>query len=770
MTMNTPSPLAGLRVVELSGHVAGAYCGKLLAGYGAEVLHISGGHDAALDDAARTWFHTAKSMLPDDTAHNAAALTALIARADIVLDAWGHGVLDALGFDDTALQQLNPQAVFCRITPYGQTGPKRSWAADDITLYAGAGLMQSTGDGTREPLNARPRIAELTAGMNAYIACIAALLRRQRDGGGDVIDLSIVESAMDNYEVAIMEYLTLGKVARRNGDQHAMVPWRTYPCADGNAAIIGGPIRHWLKAASMFEAPELLSPELEAMGGRIAHRARTEAAMKPWLATQTRQALFHRGQQAGLAWAPLASMREALDDPQHAARGYFVEAPDGGRMPGAPFRLQRGAWRDAPTTTRDATTGFRMPVATVAQSPTAPLDTHGSAPFSGLRVLDFTHDWAGPHAARLFADYGAEVIKVEYPQRLDGMRGGYVDKIDAHPRFWQLHRGKQSLTLDLKRDDHRAVLDRLLLDTDIVIENSRSGVMERKGYGYERLRTLNPRAILLSMSAFGATGPYADYCGYGGTLEAISGLQSLTAYDADSPWFRVREMDVMNGIMGTCAAVTALWQRAQDGRGQQIDLSENETTGWFVGEFFLQTSRENHTPAPLGNRHAIHAPQGCYPAQGDDRWLALCVRTDAEWQRLAQLIGGDALAQDSRYATAAQRRDAHHDIDAALCTWTRQHDVADAAIALQSLGIAASPVMSAADLAGDPQLLARKWFLHVDQDRLPGLPFHFARGGGNVRARGPVLGSHNETGFAAAGVTPLPDLSPEQIGTAYALH
>jgi crotonobetainyl-CoA:carnitine CoA-transferase CaiB-like acyl-CoA transferase len=777
----TPSfPFAALQVVELSGHVAGACCGKLMAGFGAELMQIDGGHDAALDEAAQTWFHAGKRRLP--AAPDRATLERLLRQADIVIDAWGVDVLDAAGFDAATLRQLNPQAIVCRITPYGLNGPKRDWAADDITLYASAGLMHSTGDGSHAPLNAGPRIAELTAGMNACLACVGALLRRQRDGGGDDIDLAIIEAAMDNYEVALMEALALGRIARRNGDQHTMVPWRTYPCADGEAAIIGGPIRHWLKAAAMFEAPGLLDPALATMGDRIARRAETEALMRPWLATQTKQALFHAGQQAGLAWAPLASITDALADPQHAARSYFIDVPGGGRMPGTPFRLQRGAWSCLPLPPGEGrgegrasaeaphTGAPAFPHPALTRRPLPEGEAKDKAPFAGLRVLDFSHDWAGPHAARLFADYGAEVIKIEYPRRLDGMRGGYVERIDAHPRFWQLHRGKQSLTLDLKRDADRAVLDQLVREADLVIENSRPGVMARKGYGYTRLQSLNPRIVLLSMSAFGATGPYAQYCGYGGTLEAASGLQSLTAYDARSRWFRVREMDVMNGIMGACAATIALWQRAQDGLGQWIDLSENETTAWFAGEFFLRASRTGQQPAPRGNRHDVHAPQGCYACAGastdDERWLALCVRSDGEWQRLAAQIGGDAL--DSRFATVAQRRALHDTLDSLLAGWLRTRDATQAASELQGIGIAAAPVMNAADLIADAQLAAREWWLQAGDDRLPGLPFLYARGGGAVRARGPRLGDANADWFGRAGQGP-PALDPASIGTAYAI-
>lgn len=763
------SSLDQIRVIELSGHVAAAFCGKLMAGFGADVRQLPApeslpGFALAADEQA--WFHTAKQRLALDPARDAEAFAALVRGADILLDGWGLGVLAQAGFDAARLQVLNPGLVLVQITPFGQDGPQAAWQASDLTLYGLSGLMQSTGSGTREPLNARPRMAELTAGMNAYCAAIIGLLRRERDGCGAIVDLAIREAAMENYEAAIAEFLNVGKVARRNGDEHNMVPWRTYPCADGEAAIIGGPIRHWLRAAPLFEAPGLLSEKLQTMGGRMANRAETQELMKPFLQRHGKRELFHLGQKHRLAWSYLASMPEALAEPQHAARRFFIEQPraDGvpATMPGAPFRCARASWQDRPAPARAvAAPGWDARPACTGRPSAAPL--------AGMRVLDFTHDWAGPHAARFFADYGAEVIKIEYPQRLDGMRGGYVGKVNEHPRFWQLHRGKKSVTLDLKRPEHRAVLDELVRGTDLVLENSRAGVMEAKGYGYERLRQLKPDIVMVAMSAFGATGPYAGYCGYGGTLEAISGLQSLTAYDGHGPAYRVREMDVMNGIMGICAGITALWQRQRGGGGQWIDLSECETTAWFVGEFFAEVARSGRQPEALGNRHADHAPQGCYAGQGQDRWLLLSVRSDAEWQALAGLLGG--AAQDARYASASGQRRHHDEINALITAWSRDRAVESAVAELQAAGVAAGFVASSADLAADPQLAARGWFQDAAGTRLPGLPFRIDGFTPRIARRGPDLGADNAGFFAAAGVSGSePDLSPEQLGTAYALY
>lgn len=756
------SDLSRLQVLELSGHVAAAFCGKLLRGFGARLLRVPvEGPGFELEADEQAWYHGHKPMAK--LALDSEAFAERLAQADVLIDGAGYDVLAAVGWSAERLRALNPGLVCVQITPHGQTGPARAGPASDLTLYAASGLMRSTGSGEREPLNARPRIVELTGGMNAFFAVITALLRREQQGGGEVIDLALRESAMENLEVAIAEYLANGKVARRNGDQHAMVPWRTYPCADGQIAAIGGPIRHWLKAAAQFEIPALLDEKLADMGGRIAHRAETEALLKSWLATRPREELFHWGQQQGLAWAPLRSMPEALNDPQHLARAFFrpQRGADGIErvQPAAPFRPEGLDWNEAAR-------------AEAAWSPRAACEPRSeAAPYAGLRVLDFSHDWAGPHAARLFADYGAEVIKIEYPRRLDGMRGGYPAKINEHPRFWQLHRGKRSLTLDLKLDSHRAVLDALVRDADLLIENSRPGVMARKGYGAARLRELNPRLVTVAMSAFGADGPHAQYAGYGGTLEAVSGLQSLTVYEAAGPAYRVREMDVMNGLMGACAAALGLLLREHEGRGQWIDLSEYESTAWFVGELFALTGCTGMQPAPLGNRHPRFAPQGCYAAAGEDQWLTLSVRSEAEWRALAGLLGDPALASDARYANAEARQRHHDELDALIAAWSAQRRAPDAAAQLLAAGIAAAPVASVTDLAADPQLQARDWFQTVDGLRLPGLPFRLGRGGGAVRARGPDLGEANAELFAAAGQSDaVPELQPGQIGTAYARY
>lgn len=773
------SSLDGLRVLEFSGRAAGAYCGKLLAGFGADVIRIPGGAMSPLDDDERAWLLGGRRearLDPNDLLQRA-SLETLLRNADIVIDAWGIDALAKHGLDAPRLLHLNPRVVLCQITPFGQTGPRRAWQAEDITLYAASGLMAATGDGAREPLNARPRVCELNAGMHAFLACLLSLLRRDRDAAGEIIDLSIHEASLDSHGLALKDFLTSGRVARRNGDQPMMVPWRTYACADGEAAIIGGPIRLWRKAMEAFGIPGLGEPRLASVADRIRHRAEFEGLLAPWLKSKDRLQLFHLGQSQGLAWGYVASLTDAIESPQSAARGFLVPTAGTGtrtRIPGAPFRASRSRWRQTLTTASPVIPAAQ--VGTAWSAPRRPVPfapgTHArerAAPLAGIRVLDVTHDLAGPHAARLLADFGAEVVKIEYPKRLDGTRGNDVERLET-PQFAQLHRGKRSLAVDLDLPEHRAVVASLLRDVDVVLESARSGVLARKGFPFERVCATNPDVVWISMSAFGATGPWSAYRGYGETLEAITGLQSLTAYDGDSAHFRIGNLDAMNGVMAACAAMTALVHRARTGEGQWIDLAEAESTAWLIGEHFARASRAGTQPLPIGNRHATHAPQGCYAAHGEDRWIALSVRSDEQWRRLARILGRESLADDPRFITSWERRARHGVIDALIGEWVRWQDPEGAVEALQAQGIAAAVVATAADLAADAHLAEREWFQAVGSERYPGFPFRLGSGGVRIRGHAPRLGSANAELFAAAGHTgELPDLAPELLGTAFAM-
>lgn len=398
-------------------------------------------------------------------------------------------------------------------------------------------------------------------------------------------------------------------------------------------------------------------------------------------------------------------------------------------------------------------------------------------PLMGIRVIDLGHEWACPHTARFLADFGAEVIKIEYLKRLDFLRGGittdqaYNNKV----AFWQVHRNKQSLTLDLRDPLEKDIFEQLVKQADIVLENSRPGVFDRLGLGYARLSELKTDIILVSMSAFGNTGPEAQYRGYGGTIEALAGIQSLTGYGPDESFRRIREMDVTNGIMGAAAALTALIARQQTGQGDWVDLSEMESASHaLIGEHLMDCAVNGTSFVPRGNRHAEFAPQGCYPCQGDDAWLVLTVQTDVEWQYLCEVLNRPHLATDSRLTSAEGRHRHHDEIDGYITEWSRTLTAMEASEALQASCIAAGPVLSMLELTQDEHLQKRDYFQQLgsapDQGRYPGFPFRLSRGNGRLLTRGPDLGAHNReivAGLLGLPEARIPAIDEGKIGTSF---
>ncbi len=393
-----------------------------------------------------------------------------------------------------------------------------------------------------------------------------------------------------------------------------------------------------------------------------------------------------------------------------------------------------------------------------------------------IRVIDFSHSWAAPHCARLLADFGAEVIKVEYIKRLCLLRGARKqDKIyNTHSAWQQVNRNKLGITLDLHVEEDRQTFRELVRTSDVLIENSRPGVMDRFGFGYKELAEVNKKIIMLSMSAFGNTGPFSTYAGYGAVFEAMSGMQSLTAYSKNGPPQRIREMDITNGVMGSGAVMTALLHRRKTGRGQHIDLSQLEAaTHATIGEHLLGHAAGKQQSPPLANRHRYFAPQGCYPCRGEDKWIVITIRSDDEWQRFCRVMGQNGLASDGRFETNADRHKHHDVLDDIIASLTKNHGNAELMHILQNEKIPAAAVLNMKEIAEDPHLRERRYFsadVAGSGKTFMGLPFRLSRGAGAIKWRGPDLGEHNTRIFkqigpkSASSVEPIPE---NEIRTAF---
>src|SRR5882724_1674971 len=367
-------------------------------------------------------------------------------------------------------------------------------------------------------------------------------------------------------------------------------------------------------------------------------------------------------------------------------------------------------------------------------------------PLDGIRVLDFTWVVAGPVTTRILADLGADVIKVERRGSLDfgDRRGGLSGS---------LMRGKRSIMLDL--NDPRAVdlARRLAVVSDVVVDNFSARVMTNLGLDYETLVRLRPDIICVRMTGFGLDGPDRDHVSYGPTLQALTGYTLLMA-EPDGPpaGFGYSYSDLAGGNLGALAVLAALWHRRRTGRGQLVDLAQLETVASVLGPVLLDRALHGGASVPAGNasQEAPGAPHGVYPCAGEQRWLAITVFTDAEWERFTEAIGGPAWTRETRFATRAGRVRHAAELDRHVAEWTRGQQAEEAMALLQRARVAAGLVANAEDLcARDPQLAARGHFVDVPTPdgrtvRVDGPPFLLSETPGRVGGPGPLLGEHTD--------------------------
>ena len=394
-----------------------------------------------------------------------------------------------------------------------------------------------------------------------------------------------------------------------------------------------------------------------------------------------------------------------------------------------------------------------------------PISSDNSMALEGIRILDFSRIWAGPHATKLLADMGAEVIKVEStkawdPHRIilgsgnlpDGERG--EDYWNRSGWFNTLHMSKYGVTAEMRHAKGKALLEELVSISDVVIENFRAGLMERRGFSYEVLRKIRPDLIMVSMPAFGNTGPWKDFIQYGIGQEQLGGIASMNGYlDDPSPVKSgVNFGDPISGSHAASAVMSALYRRRRTGQGMFIDLSQLESSIMTIGEYLLGFQMSGNNPGNRGNRHPVYAPHGVYDCAGDDEWVTIAVSSDAEWQSLCGVMGKPELADDSRFMDILGRHKHHDEIDEAISEWTRDRDSTEVMNDLQSKGVAATPVLKGGGIFNDPHVQDRGVLEFVDHPAcgpyfMPGISWKMSKTPGKVRWPAPMLGEHNSRIF-----------------------
>jgi len=374
-----------------------------------------------------------------------------------------------------------------------------------------------------------------------------------------------------------------------------------------------------------------------------------------------------------------------------------------------------------------------------------------TGPLAGVRILDLSTMIAAPYGATLLGDFGAEVIKVEIPETGDTLRGMGPFKGEEPLRWPTMGRNKKSLTLDLRQERGKEILRKLVAKSDVVIENFRTGTLERWDLGYEDLKKINNDLIMIRVTGYGQTGPYASKAGFGTPATAFSGFTYLHGYKDRppiSPAFSL--LDYITGVYVAFATSTALYYRDanDDGKGQYVDLGLYESV-FRMMEFLVTDYDQNgvikeRTPGLSGHS----SPAGTFQTK-DGHWVVLVTSSDRTFERLAKAMGREDMLTDERFHTNAVRLENFDLTNGIVADWVKTKNRDELQDYLDEHGVPVSPIYSIADIFENEQYKARENIVEVEHPRLgkmkmPGIVPKFSETPGSIRNIGPDIGENNE--------------------------
>ncbi|HUJ76190.1 MAG TPA: CoA transferase [bacterium] len=789
--------LEDLRVVEIADDSGNAFsasvAGKLMADLGATVIKI----EPSRGDAARRWgpfaegredpeasgLHVAlnagKRSLVLDLASPAgqAALRDLAARADLLVHALLPARMQPLGLAYAALQGVNPALVMLSITPYGLAGPHKDFAACELTLSHG-GMAWLCPDGSpfpdRPPLAYFGQHALIQAGLHGAAAALAACWSARERGTGEHIDLSIQALQVTLLGRHFPAY-TYGNMVESRLTFNVTVPSNFYPCRDGQLFIIAVEEDQWARLVDLMGRPAwALVPELASRPLRGQNRDYLIEHLSEWTRQWSVADLFHACQRQRIGAAPIYTMRQVEEDPHLKEREFFVthHHPVAGevRLPGAPYRLSQHWWSLRAAAPRLGEANAELPGLLPDRRPSTPASSatlrrtgkscggaRAERPLAGVRILDLSWVWAGPHVTLMLAYLGAEVLKIETARRPDLARraglyaAGLPPGLNRNGYFNQLNQGKKSLAINLGNPGGLQLALRLAARCDAVVSNFATGVLDRLGLSVQTLQGVKPELIVASISAFGQSGPYAHYAGYGPLIPPIAGLCAATGYEEDGQPRngRVAYADPNAGIYTAFAILAGLHAREPGQPGLVIETSLWEPLLATCIELWLEHIVAGNLPRPQGNHHPRLAPHNTYRCRGEDAWVAIAVAEDSQWPGLCAALQRPDLAQDARLASMPGRKRAEAELDAILEAWCAPREPWQVTRELQAQGVPAYPCMSSKDILEDVQLNAREFFSrlpHPEVGNLPlaGVPWRLEHGTNGVPGPAPLLGADTE--------------------------
>jgi crotonobetainyl-CoA:carnitine CoA-transferase CaiB-like acyl-CoA transferase len=777
MAPDVAPPLSGHTVVDLSSGIAGAYCTKILADGGADVIKVeppegdalrrwsaSGAEIPAGEDGALFSFLgcSKRSVVIDPAAtDDLRLLRDLLRGADSVVWTGGTSITELDEFTPDALTATHPHLTVTAISPFGLHGPWSDKPATEFTVQAWSGGIIGLGRGRqdRAPVFVAGQIGEWLAGAFAAAATMAI------DRG--LVDLSMLEVeilCLTYYSVSFFE--ALGRPFR---DLRRLTIPGVATAADGLVALGCGTAQQWFDLCAMVGHAEWIDEDSPLS---ITEQANIHAdEIYQWVRENRVEDILELSSAFRIPNAPVGNGANVTTFDQFVERRSFAVNPrDGFLQPAPPYRA-------TPTLSRPPGPAPRLGEHTerYRSTPLAPRITDSPAvqklPFADLRVLDMTSFWAGPSCTHVLALLGAEVIHVESTARPDGTRliaGVPVTEDrwwERSPIFSGLNTNKKSITLDIRTERGRELLRELVKTSDVIVENYTPRVLDQIGLDFDAVRELRPDAVMMRMPGFGLDGPWRDKPAFAYVIEDAAGITWLTGHPEQNPVEPYSVGDPNAGVHGLNALLLALEHRRRTGQGVSVEAAMVDAALNVAAEQVVEYSAYGHLLQRVGNRGPTAAPQNLYRTNEidefgrDDSWVAVAVATDAQWAALVEALGAPKWACDPALLTAEGRRDAHDLIDSHLARWCAARTGDQIIDGLWAAGVPVAKVMQPHRIADLPPLVHRRFYEEVAHPVNPParhstLPFRLSGGPDRFhREPAPLLGQHNTELLTALGLS-----------------
>ena len=711
--------LAGVLVVELTHTLAGEMAGGLLADLGATVVKVEPAAGSpirkrgpALPGEDSLYFQSenrGKLSVQAETADLARErwLATLLASADALIEDLGPGGLEAAGLAPAELERRNPRLALLRISPFGQTGPLAAERGDDRIAQAFSGVQFTTGFPDRAPLPVTVPLAEGWTAIQGASGLLMAVFHARRRGHGQVVDIGLYQMGLRLQEEVVVRHARSGEVATRLGTESpVVVPANVYHTRDGGwVAVSGAGDQPFARLCEAIEAPETpRDPRFATSAARLQNRAAADALVGDWISRHDLLEVEARFAAVGVAGTAVRSVDDILADEHVKARRALLQlASTGGQSfttPGAVPKLTRTPAADPPRAPRlgEHTAAVRAAMERAPATPTRPpvpvepVEPVAAGALAGLRVLDLSQWLAGPAAAAILGDFGADVIMIELPPA-----GGTSDTwARTSPGTVVTNRNKRSLALDVRSPRGRELFLELVRVCDVVVENFRPGTLERWKLGPEVLLETNPKLVLLRSSGFGQTGPYTARAAFNPVGLAFGGITYLNGWP-DRPPLRdgVMSGDYTTALFNVLGTMAALLRRDADGQGQVVDTAMFEAALRLTGDLLPARTALGIRRERAGGDWPLF-PAGATVEAADGRFVAVSGTSAEEVDAALQRLGRPGHRGDD--PTAA--REQLGKLVAALA--------GDEAVArLRGAGLAATVVNSVADLVREPHCWSR---------------------------------------------------------------